>query len=79
MAPLQQLRKSFWKDSWSRLWGHIQLWSGTVSLGFAALGEILNNNSVKNAADALHLDPRISLALAVLGVVTLMARSHRDA
>lgn len=77
MSLLPQLRKSIWKDSWSRLWGHIQLWGGAIAASFSILGEVLNDNTVKNAADAMHLDPRIMLGLAVLGVVTLMARTHK--
>lgn len=45
----------------------------------ALLPDVLNDPSVKGAVDTLHLDPRIGLALAILGVVTLAARSHRDA
>lgn len=74
-----QVTKTVWQESWSQLWGHLQLWGGFCASAFAILGEVLNDNGVKNAADALHLDPRITLAIAVLGVVTLMARSHKNA
>lgn len=57
----------------------MQLWSGSLMGILALLPDVLNDPSVKGAVDTLHLDPRIGLALAILGVVTLAARSHRDA
>lgn len=65
--------KNVWNESWARAWGYTKL---LVALGGACLhylGGIVNDGNVKAAVDALHLDPKILLGLAVLGAVTILS------
>ena len=65
-----------WHDSWSNLWGWIKVGVGAVALGVQQIGHLVSNSDVKNAIDNLHIDPRIALAIAILGAITIISAEH---
>jgi hypothetical protein len=77
---VQWLNKHVWKPDWGTAWGWTKLASGAIVLGFhstlTALSPVINSTEVKSSLEALHLDPKIGLGLAVLGAITLIAASH---
>lgn len=73
---LPQVFKQLWVRSWSRFWGWLQIASGTIALGLTQLGALINQPDVKSAIGALALPAYIALGIAILGAITLMARSH---
>jgi len=72
---LQSLSNA-WHKSWAKHWGVAKLATGGLALGTHYIGQVVNNSDVKAAIDALHIDPKLMLGLAVLGAVTIVSAEH---
>lgn len=77
-----QTLKDFWHQSWTKVWGRVQVTAGVVALGWQSalpyLSNMSNDYNVKAALTALQVPAYVGLTVAVLGVVTLVARSHQN-
>lgn len=68
--------RSIWHDAWTKELAYVKMTVGASGFLVAWIGQILNNGDVKSAIEALHLDPRIMLGLAILGVLTFVSAEH---
>ena len=73
---MRRLLSKVWHKNWTPHWGWVKLGVGSSAVGIEAVGKILNDGSVKSAIDALHIDPKWMLVIAILGVVTLLSSEH---
>lgn len=55
-------------------WGYIQVIVGSVLASAGALGDVITNSDVKGAMSNLGLNPKIMMAFAVAGAITLVCR-----
>ena len=79
-SRLQLLRlrlKAIWTEQWTSFLGWTKVVAGASGAAVATVGQLLNDGNVKAAIEALHLDPKIMLGLAILGVLTLMSMEHK--
>lgn len=65
-----------WHKNWTKSWGYAKLAVGGVMAGGHYAGQLVGNPDVKAALDPLHLDPKVLLALALLGAVTVLSAEH---
>lgn len=72
--------KSIWTKNWSAAWGWSKVAAGSavavIPTVSHSLGSVLNDARVSSSIDQLHLDPKVGLGLAVLGVITLISVEH---
>jgi hypothetical protein len=72
---LQHL-KDIWTKNWTSFWGWLKIATGSTVAVVPMVGHVLNEPRVQSSIDQLHLDPKIGLGLAALGVVTLLSVEH---
>lgn len=68
--------KTAWHRNWSATWGWTKVAAGSVTALVPAVGHVLNDSRVNSYIDQLHLDPKVGLGLAALGVITLISVDH---
>lgn len=70
---LQQFKKWCF-HSWTIAWGYIQIVAGSLMASLGAFGNIITDADVKGAMANLGLNPKIMMAFAVAGAITLVCR-----
>lgn len=73
--------KAVWARSWSRIWGWSKITLGALILSWNQIiiyiGNIAIDPEVKAQIASLGLPTYVGLGLAIIGCITLVARTHR--
>lgn len=73
--------KNVWVESWSKIWGRIQVATGIVILCLQTIlpyvGDILNDPTLKNTIPDFLVSPSVAAGISIIGGITLIARRHK--
>lgn len=70
--------KAVWAKSWTSIWGWSKIVIGSIAALIPSIVNVTQDSNVRQEIEKLNLK-YLGLTLAILGAVTLMSMSHKDA
>lgn len=70
--------KAIWYDSWTKFLGYAQAASGAGLLTISEINSFVSDPTFKSYLDIIDIPKSVTIALAMLGLITWLAHGRQD-